>query len=56
MIKLAPTTMNAMAYAYVGNLLLANLKTPLTDLALQHLNLHAYCERMTARCFPHLRK
>lgn len=51
-----PTTIDATVYAFVGNALMANLKTPITALAQQHPNLLAYCERMTARCFPQLKK
>lgn len=51
-----PTTIDATVYAFVGNCIEANLKTPLTALAQQHPNLVAYCTRMRQRCFPESKK
>lgn len=51
-----PTTIDATVYGFVGNVVMANIKTPLTALAQQHPNLLAYCARMTERCFPQLKK
>lgn len=51
-----PTTIDATVYAFVGNCIEANLRTPLTELASQHANLVAYCARMRQRCFPEMKK
>lgn len=51
-----PTTIDASVYAFVGNCIEADLKTPLTELAVQHANLVDYCARMRQRCFPESKK
>lgn len=47
----SPTTLDASAYGFLGNMYAAPIVTPLRDLVAAHPNLVAYCERLRARCF-----
>jgi glutathione S-transferase len=46
-----PTSIDASVYAFLANLWLIDLDTPLKLLVGKHKNLVAYCERMRSRCF-----
>ncbi len=46
------TTVDAMAAAFLANILFVPLETPIRQAAQGHANLVAYCRRMAARYFP----
>ncbi|WP_043112216.1 glutathione S-transferase family protein [Solimonas flava] len=46
-----PTTLDASAYGFLGNLHDAPIDTPLKGIVAAHPNLVAYCARMHAHCF-----
>lgn len=46
-----PTTIDAVAYGFLANILLVDLDSPLRRCALSHPNLDAYCRRIRDRYF-----
>ncbi|MGI9047293.1 MAG: glutathione S-transferase C-terminal domain-containing protein [Burkholderiales bacterium] len=46
-----PTSIDAVAYAFLANLIWVPLDTPLKRYALSRPNLEAYCQRMKARYY-----
>lgn len=48
----APRDIDAVAFAFLSQATLAQLHTPITELAKQHPALRAYCLRMQERYFP----
>lgn len=46
-----PTKLDATAYAFLANVLQAELETELKSIAMKHKNLLAYCERMEKQYF-----
>ncbi len=47
-----PTSVDAIATAFLANILMVPLETPIKAAAAGHANLVAYCRRMTRRYFP----
>ena len=47
-----PTSIDAIAAAFLANILMVPLASPIKDAAVGHANLSAYCQRMAARYFP----
>jgi len=46
-----PTTLDAVAYAYIANLIWVPIESPVKQHALAHPNLKAYCRRMKERYY-----
>ena len=46
-----PSSIDAVGYAFLANLLWAPVASPLKDEAMKHANLQAYCQRMKARYY-----
>ncbi|MDD5298477.1 MAG: glutathione S-transferase family protein [Rhodocyclaceae bacterium] len=44
-----PTSLDAVAYGFLANVVRVDLDTPIRRRALEHVNLVAYCDRMEAR-------
>jgi glutathione S-transferase len=51
MLGVAPTSLDATAYAFLANLLWAPVDSPIRHHAQARPTLEAYCQRMKARCF-----
>jgi len=47
-----PTSMDAVAAAFLANILMVPLETPIKAAAARHANLAAYCQRMAQEYFP----
>jgi glutathione S-transferase len=47
-----PTSVDAIATAFLANILMVPLETPIKEAAAGHANLAAYCRRMTRQFFP----